>query len=319
MTDGTRRRFGAASGVVGVPRDRPRPPRAVSRLAACVLALIALGALGAPPVPAEQPVPVLRARVTDLTGTLTQPQSTALEETLAAFERQKGAQVAVLIVPTTAPETIEQYSMRVVERWKLGRKGVDDGALLIVAKDDRALRIEVGYGLEGVLTDATTNRLIDEIIVPRFRTGDYAGGIEAGVERMLRVIDGEPLPEPQRQPRPGGGLDALAPVLPVIFIFAVTLGALMKRLFGQLAGALATGAIAGAIAWLIVGLVATALLAAFAAFALTLFSGVAPGRWASGRGRWGGGGFGGGWSGGGGGGFGGGGGGFGGGGSSGRW
>jgi uncharacterized protein len=287
------------------------------RIVAIVLALlVALAAL------ADVPVPELRARVTDLTGTLTSAQHDALETRLAAFETRKGSQVAVLIVPTVQPEAIAQYSMRVAEAWKLGRKGVDDGALLLVAKDDHELRIEVGYGLEGVLTDATSNRIIDEVIVPRFQSGDFYGGIDAGVTRIMGVIDGEPLPSPK--PRgPAGGFDSIVPLLPVLFIFTVAFGSALKRMLGQFFGALATGGIAGALAWFLLGAASVALLAAMAAFVLTLVSAAGPGRWASGRGGgfggWGGGLGGGGFGGGGGGGFGGGGGGFGGGGSSGRW
>jgi uncharacterized protein len=264
---------------------------------------------------AELAVPPLRARVTDLTGTLDAAQASALEQKLAAFEQRKGAQLAVLLVPSTRPETIEQYSIRVAEAWKLGRKGIDDGVLLLVAKDDRALRIEVGYGLEGVLPDATANRIIDEVILPRFRTGDFAGGIDAGIDRLLAVIDGEPLPEPQAA-GPGGDIESLVPLLPVLFIFVVTFGAALKRMLGQLPGALATGLLAGGLAWLLAGALLFALLAALAAFLLTLVSRAGAGGWVSPGGRgWGGGGFGSG----GGGGFGGGGGSFGGGGSSGRW
>ncbi|MCG6932116.1 MAG: YgcG family protein, partial [Gallionella sp.] len=143
-------------------------------------------------------VPLLVQRVTDLTSTLDSRQTQALESRLAAFEAKKGAQLAVLIVPTTKPETIEQYGIRVVDQWKLGRKGVDDGALLLIAKEDHKLRIEVGYGLEGALNDATAIRIIDEIIVPRFRSGDFYAGIQSGLEAMMQVINGEPLPAPQR-------------------------------------------------------------------------------------------------------------------------
>jgi len=146
-----------------------------------------------------QPIPKLESRVTDLTGTLTAEQQTALERKLAAFEARKGSQLALLIVPTTRPEEIEQYSIRVVDQWKLGRRKVDDGALLIIAKNDRTLRIEVGYGLEGVLTDATSNRIISETITPLLRTGDFYGGIAAGFDQMMRVIDGEPLPAPDHR------------------------------------------------------------------------------------------------------------------------
>jgi uncharacterized protein len=273
-------------------------------LLACALAL------------AEVAVPPV-ARVADLTGTLSAAQVAALEGRLAELEARKGAQVAVLVVPTTAPEEIEQYALRVAEAWRLGRKGVDDGALLLVAKDDRRLRIEVGYGLEGALPDATARRIVDEVIVPRFRDGDWYGGIDAGVARIIGVIDGEPLPEPARA-RPGAGsdLEGFLPLLPVLFIFTVTFGAALKRALGQLPGALATAGLVGGIAWLALGVLAVALFAGLAAFVLTLGSRAGPGRWASGGGRggWGGGGFRGG-----GGGFSGGGGGFGGGGASGRW
>ncbi|MCC7258279.1 MAG: YgcG family protein [Gammaproteobacteria bacterium] len=274
-------------------------------------------ALSAPLV-ADVAVPELRARVTDLTATLSDAQRAALEEKLAAFERRKGAQVAVLLVASTQPEPIEDYAIRVAERWRLGRSGVDDGALLVVATRDRALRIEVGYGLEGALTDATARRIVDEFIVPRFRAGDFHGGIDAGVDRILAVIDGEPLPEPAWDRDAGGGFEGLAAVLPVVFVFTATLGAVLKRLIGQLPGALLTGAATGFLAWALVGVATVALLAAVAAFVLTLLSRAGPGRWASGRG---GGGFGGGFgsAGGGGGGFSGGGGGFGGCGASGRW
>lgn len=161
---------------------------AVRALCGAVVLLAALAAV------AQVAVPALSARVTDLTAILTSEQKAALEQTLAAFEQRKGSQIAVLIVPTTAPETIEQYSLRVVEQWKLGRKGVDDGALLLIARDDRKLRIEAGYGLEGALNDAVCKRIVDEIIVPHLRQGDFYGGIAAGVERMIAVIDGEALP-----------------------------------------------------------------------------------------------------------------------------
>ncbi|WP_257982661.1 TPM domain-containing protein, partial [Burkholderia pseudomallei] len=142
--------------------------------AACFAVLTFLSIGGA--CRAEQPVPPLAARVTDETGTLTAAERATLEQSLKDFETRKGSQIAVLIVPTTQPETIEQYSIRVAEQWKLGRANVDDGALLIIAKNDRALRIEVGYGLEGVLTDATSRRIIDEPNVPSFRRGDFYGG-----------------------------------------------------------------------------------------------------------------------------------------------
>src|SRR6266702_4762908 len=162
----------------------------------------------------QVPVPPLSGRVSDQTATLTTEQRDALERTLEAFETRKGSQIVVLVVPTTAPETIEQYGMRVAEQWKLGRKKVDDGAILIVAKNDRALRIEVGYGLEGALNDATSKRIVADVITPRFKDGDFYGGITAGVDQIIRVIDGEPLPQPQGGPTGRTGeIQQYAPVL----------------------------------------------------------------------------------------------------------
>ena len=145
-------------------------------------------------VSAQVAVPPLRARVTDLTSTLTREQQAGLEQRLAQFEANKGAQIGVLILPTTQPETIEEFAVRVQEQWKLGRKGIDDGVLLVVATEDRTLRIEVGYGLEGVIPDAIAKRIIEEDIVPQFRQGDFYSGISAGVSRVMSLIQGEPLP-----------------------------------------------------------------------------------------------------------------------------
>ncbi len=192
------------------------------------------------------PVPPLEARVTDQTGTLTAAQQAQLEARLAEFEARKGAQIAVLIVPTTAPEEIEQYSIRVVDAWKIGRAKPDDGVLLLVARDDRALRIEVGYGLEGALTDLVSKRIIADTITPLFRQGDYAGGIGAGVEQMMRVIDGEALPEPdQRWQGAPGPADSLPMLIAAFFIASVVLRALL----GRVAGSLATGVVTGGLAW----------------------------------------------------------------------
>src|SRR5574338_1049719 len=215
------------------------------------LILFVLGLL-AGPLCAEVPVPALKARVTDLTGTLSAAQRTALEERLAAFEARKGSQIAVLLVPTTQPETIEQYGIRVAEQWKLGRKGVDDGVLRLVAMKDRAVRIEVGYGLEGVLPDATANRIIDEYIVPRFKQGDFAGGISAGVDRVISVVEGEPLPAPKARARGevSGGWQNLF-ILGFFLVFVV--GGLLRAMFGRVAGSGVIGGIAGVIAWFVIG------------------------------------------------------------------
>ena len=266
---------------------------------------------------AEVSVPPLTGRVTDLTGTLAADQKSALEQTLQAFETRKGSQLAVLLVSTTAPETIEQYALRVVEKWKLGRKKVDDGAILLVAKDDRALRIEVGYGLEGALNDATSKRIISETITPKFQQGDFSGGIRAGVDQIIRVIDGEALPQPKT--RPASDDSALGQYIPIVLVLALTVGGVLRSMLGRFPGALVTGGAVGAVTWMLAGAVSIALIAGIIALIFTLLGGGMGGfgRGGAGRGGFGGGGFGGG--GGGGGGFSGGGGGFGGGGASGRW
>ena len=270
-------------------------------------------------------IPPLKARVTDVTATLNAQQSGALEQTLAEFEARKGAQIAVLLVPTSQPETIEQYSVRVFESWKLGRKGVDDGVLLVIAKNDRKLHIEVGYGLEGILPDAIAKRIIEDDIVPRFKQGDFYGGIRAGTDRIMRVVEGEKLPPPASQtsvrthPEARGfNSDWLIPAL-MIIVFA---GGLLNRVFGRIAGSGTVGAVFGIGAWAVTGVLFMGIVLGFIAFVASLiFGGMGGGRgWSSGGG-WGGGGWsGGGGFGGGGGGFGGGGGGSsGGGGASGSW
>jgi len=275
------------------------------------------------------PVPQLTAPVTDLTGTLTPDQASALEAKLRAFERTKGSQVAVLIVPTTQPEEIEQYSIRVVDQWKLGRGKVDDGVLVLVALNDRKVRLEVGYGLEGALPDATANRIIQQDILPSFKRGDYYGGISTGVDRVMRVIDGEPLPEPEFSP-PAAGIPGLFNLLPFLFIFAIVGGSIFRRMFGRVGGALATGGLVGFLTWMLISILGISVVAGIVAFVFALLGGMGGGGprggsngWYSQRhgGGWGyPGGFGGGGGGGfGGGGFGGGGGGFGGGGASGGW
>ena len=159
-----------------------------------ILALLVFWAASALAVVA---VPPLVGRVVDQTGTLNSGDIASLNQTIRTFEARKGSQIAVLIVPTTDGEAIEPFSLRVAEAWKIGRKKIDDGAVLVIAKNDRHLRIEVGYGLEGALTDVTTKRIIDEEITPKFKSGDFAGGVSAGLNKMIRIIDGEKLPEPE--------------------------------------------------------------------------------------------------------------------------
>jgi len=291
---------------------------------AIVLAFLLCWPLAATAQVATQlPVPPLTGRVVDQTGTLSPAEIASLDQKLKDFEERKGSQIGVLIVPTTAPETIEQYALRVVEQWKLGRKNIDDGALLIIAKDDRRMRIEVGYGLEGILPDATARRIIDEIIGPKFRNGDFAGGITDGVDRILKVVDGEPLPAPQRR-RPEA-FNKIDPFDPLVIIAVLIIGGVLRSIFGRLLGSVAAGGLVGIVAWLLVGVVSVALISGGVAFVFTLltsgFTSVGPGGFGGGfsggfpAGRRGGG-FG---SGGSGGGFRGGGGRFGGGGASGSW
>lgn len=266
---------------------------------------------------AQVPVPALTAQVVDTTASLNAAQQAELVQQLQAFEATKGSQIAVLLVQTTKPEEIEQYSLRVAEAWKIGRKKIDDGAILVIALQDKALRIEVGYGLEGALTDITSKRIIEEIIIPQFRQGNVAGGVAAGVNQMMKVIEGEPLPAPVKTPVKSTG-SAIEEMAPLLFMLAIFLGGGLRKAIGKLPAALATGGVVFVVAWLFAGAVFIAILAAIAAAVLTLFGNT------GGMGRLGGlgGGFGGGSgrSGGfGGGGFGGGGGGFGGGGASGRW
>jgi uncharacterized protein len=221
---------------------------------------------------ADVAVPPLSGRVVDQTGTLSASDIAALTQKLRDLETRKGSQVAVLIVPTTQPETIEQFSIRAAEAWKIGRKKIDDGALLVVAKDDRKLRIEVGYGLEGALTDVTARRIIDEIIVPHFRTGDFAGGISAGVDRIIRVADGEPLPAPQPEATHGADSGLVDLFFSPFGLFAyAAIAGIMRYLLGRLAGSGATAGVIGVITWFLLGSMALSVLLGVGAFFLTMF------------------------------------------------
>ena len=258
---------------------------------------------------AEVAVPQLSARVTDLTGTLDVSQKQILETRLAEFEAKKGVQIAVLLVPTTQPETIEQYGIRVSEAWKLGRKGIDDGVLLLVAKEDRTLRIEVGYGLEGVIPDAVAKRIISETIIPHFKNANYYNGIAMGVEQLIAIIEGEPLPPPRDRRATSGSFENIESTLFISFMLAVGVGSILRKFLGRLPAAVIVGIVTAMFAWFVVGTLFLAAIAGLVAFMFTLAGG--------GSGMLGGGGFGRGSYGGGG--FGGSGGGFGGGGASGRW
>lgn len=244
---------------------------------------------------AELTIPPV-ARVTDFTQTLNPQQLQKIERDLAELEARKGAQIALLIVPTTQPETVEQYARRVLDTWKLGRKGIDDGALLLIAKDDRKLRIETQYGLEGVIPDAVAKRIIAEDITPRFKRDDYYGGIEAGVSRLIRVVEGEPLPPPREKTASWSSAEEFLPLL-LVGIFIV--GGFLRMIFGHFLGASIASVVVGGLVWFLMGTLVFAAIGAIGAFIFVLIGGGRGGigGWSSGRG----------WSGGGGGGFGGGG------------
>jgi uncharacterized protein len=225
---------------------------------------------------ADVAVPQLTGRVVDQTGTLSSGDMASLTQKLRDFENRKGSQIAVLIVPTTEPETIEQFSIRVADAWKIGRKKVDDGAILIVAKNDRHLRIEVGYGLEGALTDVTSRRIIDEVITPKFRTGDFAGGISDGVDRMMRVVDGEPLPAPARSASYNHDAADLGPLVPFGLFAALIVGGILRTMLGRLLGSVATGGVLAALAFLIVGSVGIAIAAGAVGFLFAFIAGFFP-------------------------------------------
>ncbi|WP_340121714.1 TPM domain-containing protein [Methylobacter svalbardensis] len=252
-------------------------------------------------------VPELSQRVTDLTSTLSAEQIATLENKLAAFEAKKGSQIAVLIVPTTGPKDVAEFGIEVADLWALGRKGVDDGLILIVAKDDRKLRLEVGYGLEGVIPDAVAKRVIAETITPFFKAGDYAGGIDAGVMQLMKLIEGENLPAPSESSTEGLGEGTFM----FILMGGLIAGFMLSAVVGRVMAGMLAGLGSGIVAVLVLGL----------AFSVALFVGImiffivgvrsTGGRGLSNGGGFGGSGGGGSWSGGGGG--------FGGGGASGSW
>ena len=295
-------------------------------LAALALALLFPQAAAAwePTSEGLAPIPPLTGRVVDLTNTLSAPDAQAVTAKLAAWEQKTGNQLAVLIVPSTQPEPIEAYSIRVAEAWKIGRKGQDNGAVLVVAKNDRKLRIEVGYGFEGSLTDATSKRIISDTIAPLFRENKFAQGIEAGVDQIMAVVDkGEPLaarPPASRDHNPQKTF-SFEMLLVVVFLVVPIMGGILRRIFGKFIGSTVGAGIIGAGAWVVMGSLLIAGIAAVVTFLILLATGASGLMSRRGGGVWiptGGGG----WGGGGGGdsgGFSGGGGSFGGGGASGNW
>lgn len=275
-----------------------------------------------------QPIPPLSARVIDQTATLTDAQRRALEDKLAAFERERGSQVVVLLVRTTAPEDIADYTQRLGDAWKIGRKTVGDGVLLVVAKDDRTLRIATAKAVEGAIPDLIAHRIIEGVITPRFKQGEFYAGLDAGVEQILARLKGEELPLPPAQAASGPGIN-WEELLIFIGLAAPVITRVLRSILGRVLGSLAATAIVGGIAWSFTGSVFIALAAALLALVMGLLMANRPVRGGGGPG-----GPGGGWGGGSGGGFSsggssrdsggggfssGGGGNFGGGGSSGRW
>ena len=271
-----------------------------------LLALCAGRLLAVSLVQAQQAVPALTGHVVDTSTTLDAAQSQQLEVKLAAFEQNRGTQIVLLLVPTTQPEDIASYAQRVADSWKIGRKGIGDGLLLVVAKNDRKVRIEVAKALEGAIPDLASKRIIDEAITPHFRQGDFAGGLDAASEQIMALISAEALPEPTKASVFKGikvGFDWID--LAALIFFAVPVAAAAaRRVMGVKLGALVTGGAVGVIALLITSSLVIAGLAALAALLFALlssaargFSGVAWGSghhtgWGGGGGGRGGGGFG---------------------------
>jgi len=251
-------------------------------------------------------IPALKTHVTDLTQTLTSEQQNQLEAKLSVFEQQSGSQVAVLMVASTQPEDIAQYSIRVVDAWKLGREKPDDGLLILVAKNDHKMRIEVGYGLEGAIPDLTAKRVITEVMAPSFKQNDFYGGINNATDKLIALISGEQLPTPNKQVAGNNGFEN---ILPILLFGGLILGGILRTIFGNFFGGALNGGAIGMLAWLLGGGIFAAILFGLLAFVFTLIGPVGLSKM--------GGGFGSGRSGGGG--FSGGGGGFGGGGASGNW
>lgn len=219
-------------------------------------------------------IPKLEKRVTDLTATLSSTEESRIEARLKEFEATKGAQIAVLIVGSTQPETIFDYSMRVADAWKLGRKDVDDGVLFVIAKNDRKLQILTGRGTQGVLTDAMAKRIISEVVAPKFRSSNFAGGIEDGVARIIDVLKGEALPPPPQKKRVAvqQGVDIESFLMLGVFA-ALFVGPLLRSLLGRFLGATATGGVTGAAAWWLTGGLIFPVIAGAIIFFVVMFMG----------------------------------------------
>ena len=260
-----------------------------------------------------QAIPALSSPVTDVTNTLSATEQQALAQKLSVFTQKKGSQIAVLIVPTTQPEDIAQYSLRVAEAWRIGRDKQDDGVIILLAKNDRKMRIEVGYGLEGAIPDAIAKRIVSDVMAPYFRQGDFSGGLNAAVDQLMALISGEALPAPAKKQ---AGASSFFDYLPILMFGAIFSGMVLRGLFGKFFGSALNGGALGLLVWFLGGALLTVLLVVIAAFIFTLAMGGGRGAgygYPGGVGGYGGGGLGGGDI------FSGGGGDFGGGGASGDW
>jgi uncharacterized protein len=277
-------------------------------MATCVALASILSASILPAAAAEgdpQAVPKLTKRVMDLTASLSASEAAAIEARIRDFETKKGAQIAVLIVTTVQPETVFDYSSRVFTEWKLGRKGVDDGVLFVIAKNDRKMQILTGPGLSGSLTDAIAKRIIAETVAPKFRANEFAGGIDAGTQKIMTVIDGEALPPPpaRRQASQPQGMD-FGTVAMIAFFVSIGVGGALTGIFGRLIGSTMSGGITGVLAWLFIGgVLATTVFAVGGGLLALMGSGMrggggrgvsrgggwTTGGWSSGGGSWGGG------------------------------
>lgn len=215
-------------------------------------------------------IPELSTRVTDLTQTLSQAEQAQLEQKLAAFEAKKGSQIALLIVPSTQPEDIAQYAIRVVDKWKIGREKVDDGVLVLIAKDDRKLRIEVGYGLEGAIPDLYAKRIISEVISPKFKQGDFYGGLDAGVDKIIGLVDGEALPAPEALQ--SSGMDVMD-ILPMLLFGGLIMGLILRSMFGTFFGSALNGGLLGGVVALLGVALGGAAIFGIIAFFITMMLG----------------------------------------------
>lgn len=211
------------------------------------------------------PVPALTARVMDQTATLNTAQRQTLENQLTALEQARGSQVVVLLVPTTQTEDIAAFANRVADAWKIGRKGVGDGLLIVVDKQDRRVRIEVARALEGAIPDLAAHRITDEVMIPAFKQGDFAGGLTQGISQIDKLIAGEalPAPAPSAQPKPATSsgsdmsldtiLGFLAAAATIGFLIVTAVASLLSKLLGDTWGIIGTHLLFGGLAWALTG------------------------------------------------------------------